>query len=507
MIMQGYDSRYWLELIFRRRATALQVGGVVFGLIVLGTLLWPPVYNSTAKILVQDNRAQYLVSPDLQNASPQKPTAVANPVNEEALNSEVELLTSTFLIKHALANLPEPSDFSTPTGVLMSAFDSAMDLPVLGYNALHDTPTLTSRDQWALKLERHLSAFVVKRSDIIEVGFNAHDPKWSKDFLERLLNEYLAYHARLSQDPEAQKFFQTQSQQLQKQLEGSEEKLRAFEVQNGITDLPAQKLALVNRLSGLQAQYEKVTAEVASAHEQTSTLAGELRDTPERIAKETRSVQNLALQNLKPQIAQLQAERGELLSRYQPTSQRIQQIDAKLAAAQRILNQENHLEVQEKSTDLNPVWVTVDSNLERSRTNQAAVDAGQKTLSDEIRAGRDELTQMVNNAVVVDRLERQVANDKEAYLSFVRKAEEARTAEALNLNKILNVSVAQPPTMPLRPIFPKVWLNLIAGLVLAAGLGIGAAYLEEMQDERIYSAATIGDVSGLATVAVLPERN
>jgi uncharacterized protein involved in exopolysaccharide biosynthesis len=114
---------------------------------------------------------------------------------------------------------------------------------------------------------------------------------------------------------------------------------------------------------------------------------------------------------------------------------------------------------------------------------------------------------MVNNAVVVDRLERQVANDKEAYLSFVRKTEEARTAEALNLNKILNVSVAQPPTMPLRPIFPKVWLNLIAGLVLAAGLGLGAAYLEEMQDERIYSAATIADVSGLATVAVLPEQN
>jgi uncharacterized protein involved in exopolysaccharide biosynthesis len=113
---------------------------------------------------------------------------------------------------------------------------------------------------------------------------------------------------------------------------------------------------------------------------------------------------------------------------------------------------------------------------------------------------------MVNNAVQVDRLERQVTTDKEAYLSYVRKSEEARTAQALNLNKILNVSVAQPPTAPLKPVFPKVWLNLAAALLLACTLGIGAAMWEEERDERIYSTATIGDVSGLTTVAILRDH-
>jgi capsular polysaccharide biosynthesis protein len=55
-------------------------------------------------------------------------------------------------------------------------------------------------------------------------------------------------------------------------------------------------------------------------------------------------------------------------------------------------------------------------------------------------------------------------------------------------------------------VFPKVWLNLAAALLLAGALGFGAALWEEERDERIYSTATIGDVSGLTTVAILREQ-
>jgi uncharacterized protein involved in exopolysaccharide biosynthesis len=91
--MMSHDFDYWAELLFRRKNAFLETAGIIFGLVVLGTLLWPPVYQSTAKIFVQNNRAQLLVSPDLQNESSQNPGIVANPVSEQDLNSEVELLT------------------------------------------------------------------------------------------------------------------------------------------------------------------------------------------------------------------------------------------------------------------------------------------------------------------------------------------------------------------------------------------------------------------------------
>jgi uncharacterized protein involved in exopolysaccharide biosynthesis len=502
-IMHERDLNYWIELIVRRRSTVLQIGAALFGLVLLGTLLWPPVYRSTAKILVQDNRAQYLVSSDLEASTPTRAAVMVKPVSQEDLNSEVELLTSTYLIKQALANLKPPLSYRGPAAQVHDAFELTLDLPAIGYHLLHGTPALTPGDQWALALERHLSSSPIKRSNIIEVSFRAHDPVWCKNFLSLLLNGYLEYHARISHDPQAQKFFQQQAGQLQSQLYASEDKLRAFQLQNGITDLPAQKQALVNRLSDLVGQYQRATSDVAFSREQVATLEGQLSHTPDRIAKETREEQNLALQQLKPQVMQLRAQRAELLSRYQPTSQRIKEIDAKLAAAERILAHEDHLEVQEKSTDVNPVWVTVDTNLEGAKVKAASLQASVKVIESEIQETHSQLDKMVNDAVAMERLQRQVTTDRETYLSYVRKSEEARTAQALNLNKILNVSIAQPPSTPLRPVFPNVLLNLLAGLVLGAALGVGVAYLEESHDERVFSATTIAEVSNLETVAIL----
>src|SRR5215469_5273181 len=98
------DFEYWVDLAWRRRVVFLQAAGLVLGLVVVGTFLWPPVYRSTAEILIQDNRAQYLVSPDIQDNG-NRPQAIANPVSEQDLNSERELVTSMFLVKEAIADL------------------------------------------------------------------------------------------------------------------------------------------------------------------------------------------------------------------------------------------------------------------------------------------------------------------------------------------------------------------------------------------------------------------
>jgi uncharacterized protein involved in exopolysaccharide biosynthesis len=496
------DLNYWIELLFRRKNAFLETAAIVFGLVVLGTLLWPPVYESTAKIFVQDNRAQLLVSPDLQTESSQNPAIVANPVSEQDLNSEVELITSIHLIRQAIAGLPLPQD-SLGDQLLQNTVGLALELPNSGYRLLHDSPAPNPLDLWALKLARHLDVTVVKRSNIIEVNFRAHDSRWAHEFLSRLIAQYQEYHAGLSHDPEAAQFFDRQAQKLNSQLQESENKLRQFEIQTGITSLDGQKQALVTRFSDLQTQSAKNATDLASAQQQVASLTRELQATPQRIDKETRSVQNLALQQIKPEVMQLEAERADLLSRYQPNSRRITEINAKLAAAHRILDHENHLEVQEASTDLNPVWVDIDQNLKQAQTTAASLQAGQQVLDQQVKTMQQNLTDMVNNGLEIDRLSRQVETDKEAYLAYVRKGEEARAAQGLNLNKILNVSLAQLPTQPSMPAYPIVWLNLLAGAVLAIGAGVAAACWEEQRDPRIYSAAVVEETSGVSAIAIL----
>jgi polysaccharide biosynthesis protein PslE len=502
--MQERNLGYWTDLLVRRRTIALEVGMAIFGLVALVTLLCPPTYRSSAKILVQSNRAQYLISPELQPTAGNQILGV-QPITQSDLNSEAELLTSVYMVKEALAGLAEPHSQGVGS-MMMSLMNLALNLPAAGYASLHHAPTVSARDALALKLSRHISADPVKMSNVLEVSFSSHEAQWSNAFLQRLLDEYLAYHAHISHDPEAEKFFNRQAALLRTRLDTSEDKLRQFEVQTGITDIRAQKQALVGRLSTLQGDAARADTNAAAAHEQVASLQGELKATPPQIDKETRAEQNIALGQLKPELMQLKAERAELLARYQPNSQRIQEINAKIAAAERILDQENRLEVREKSTELNPVWVTLDTNLEQARTTEASEEAAAKALSSQIQAVHAQINQITDSGVVLAQLERKVATDREAYMSYVRKSEEARTAEALNVNKILNVSIAEPPTMPMEPVFPVVWLNLLAGLAAAVVLGVLAAYWEEWQDDRIFSTSTIAEVSGLSTVAVLKDE-
>ena len=100
-----------------------------------------------------------------------------------------------------------------------------------------------------------------------------------------------------------------------------------------------------------------------------------------------------------------------------------------------------------------------------------------------------------------------VDTEKQAYISYLRRSEEARAAGALNRSKILNVSMAEPPSHPQSPSYPIVPLNLAVGLLLAVGCAVGVAYLEELLDPRIYSPSAVAAVSGLKTIAQLRELN
>ena len=504
MIPNSYSD--WIELAYRRRRTALVAGLTVFAIVAVGTLLWPPVYLSNCQVLVQDNRAELLVSPDLQGNTPQNPAAVSNPVSEQDLNSERELITSLYLVRLAIEDLPIPPAYARRSSLAIAAVKGVILLPLEGYHVLHGIPKLTPRDAWAMDIVRNLDASVIKRSNIIDVEFHSHDRHWTKDFLDRLMSRYLEFHASLSHDPQAEKFYEQQTKLLKDRLEQSEAALRDFQLKTGIGNLDEQKRVLIARISDLQSTAAKTDAQISGSQQQVTALQSQMGTTPERIQKETHRVQNLALQQLKPQVMQLRAERAELLTRYQPNSERIKQIDAKLASEESILEKENHLEVNEQSTDVNPVWITMQTDLKQASTAAASGKATRDELDKQIDAANQQLSSLVTNGVEMQRLQRQATSDSDAYLAYVRKTEEARASEALNSNKILNVSVAQPPIAPVVPTFPSVPFNLAVGLLLALLFGAAAAYWAEESDSKIYSSGVVSDLTGLPIVAVLNDR-
>ncbi|HVB55178.1 MAG TPA: hypothetical protein VNE63_01930 [Candidatus Acidoferrales bacterium] len=495
----------WIETIFRRRRLAFSVGLLVFGVIALGSLLWAPTYESVAEILVQSNRVQLLVSPGLKEDAANQSTQTV-PVMEQDLNSEVELLTSPSLIQQALAGLGA----SRPRrGVIAGARGLAawtLSLPTEVYLALHGGPDANSNQEEIQKISNHLSATVIKRSNIIEVEIRSHDALWARAFLAQLMTAYLALHGRLSQNPQAEAFFQEQRDLLSQRLEQSEKALRAAQLQTGISQFSEQQQALINQLSTAEANYRSSGVLLDSRMQQIVSEEAALKQTPQHQIKESKTVQNIALQQLKPQMLLLETQRAELLTRYQPGSSRIREIDAKLKAGHDLLTRETQRDVQEVTTDINPLWQTLDGEVTKARAEAAAYKAAQTTQAAQVAGLRDQLRTMTSDGITIETLKRQVDSDKEAYLSYVRKGEEARAAEALNQSRIFNVSVVQAPTTPIAQVSPRIELNLTAGLMLGLILAVAVAKWLEEYDSKVCSTAAILKDTGLSTVAILDDR-
>src|SRR5579863_8544085 len=495
----------YVEQIFRRRVLALRVGLIVFGVIALGSLLWPPTYESASEILVQSNRAQLLVSPGLKEDAANQSTQTL-PVAEQDLNSEVELLTSPILIKQALAGMKLNQNNGGLIAGMRNVVSAVISLPSNIYLKMHGGPNSNASLDEIQKISNHLSATVIKRSNIIEVSIRSHDATWARAFLGQLMTSYLNLHGQLSQNPQAQAFFQQQRELLDQRLQQSEKELRAAQLQTGIAQYSEQQQALITQISTAEASYRTTSAMLDSKLQQIKSQEAQLKQTPQRQTKESKSVQNIALQQLKPQMLQLETERAALLSRYQPTSAKIREIDAKLKAGNEILKNQEPKNVQETTTDVNPTWQAVDADLAKARAEAASYQAAQKTEAEQLVELRNQLKTMTTDGVEIGRLERKVDSDKEAYMSYVRKGEEARAAEALNQSRILNVSVVQEPTTPIAPVSPRIELNLIAGLLFALMLAIAAAYWSEEYDPKICSSASIMKDTGLSTIAILEDR-
>jgi hypothetical protein len=101
----NHDLQAWIEMFFRRRRVFAYSSGWILVLFVIALMLCPPFFSSTAEIVVQQDRAPLLVSSDIQGEQNGPPPGPEMPVQEQYLNSEIELLTSFYLIEHTLDGL------------------------------------------------------------------------------------------------------------------------------------------------------------------------------------------------------------------------------------------------------------------------------------------------------------------------------------------------------------------------------------------------------------------
>ena len=89
---------------------------------------------------------------------------------------------------------------------------------------------------------------------------------------------------------------------------------------------------------------------------------------------------------------------------------------------------------------------------------------------------------------------------------YQKKHEEARISAAMDQQRIVNVSIAQPAQRPLRPVAPNKLLNLLLGLLLGVFGGLGLAFVTEYLDHSFTTGHDLEARLGIPLLGAIPEQ-
>ncbi len=492
----------WREIfaiLLRRRSLILTV--FVIGVTGVAALTWlrGPSYVAAAKIMVTSERAQMTVSPDA-DAKP-----VIDRVTEQDLNSEVALLQSTSLVREVLEHYRGQLE-APDSGVghyLSAALRFPLELPGILYRHTHGVPPLTPFESWVQSTASRVRVDTISKSNLIEVSFQSSTAKWASQFVNDLVNRHVERHAQFNKQSDARRFYEGQQRLLNTKMQDAEKELGDFYTREGFDSAPEQQAALRARLAQMETTRSTSATALAEAKARMDFLSNAIRQYPKSIPADSKLAGNEGIQLIKARILALELDRSQALSAYAPTSVKIKQFDRQLEEAKRLLEKEK-ANASVSPGAANPTYQSLEMDLAQTGAQKASMEARLTDLSSQIDAVRRKLEHLESIGSEQERLEQRVASAKTSYLTYLKKEEEARFADALDDSKIVNVVVVEPASEPVAPRPARAMTTLALGALLSLMAGVALAFLRDWLDPTVKSAVEAAALAELPVLADIP---
>jgi uncharacterized protein involved in exopolysaccharide biosynthesis len=210
------------------------------------------------------------------------------------------------------------------------------------------------------------------------------------------------------------------------------------------------------------------------------------------------------LQQLKSTLLNLELKRTELLTKYEPTYRLVQEVDQQIAEAKSAISAEESKPIRDETSDTNPDYQWVQAELTKAQADLRGMRERAAATAAVAAKFREEAQHLDQNMVVQQNLLQDATTQKENYLLYERKREEARISNALDRGGILNVALAEQPVVPALPIRSPVGVALLT-LLLAGTLSLSTAFVLDFMDSTFRSPDELAGYLGTPVLGVLPK--
>lgn len=467
-----------VAVLFRQRWPML----AAFILVVVAVTLsgiWIPKYEARMKIVALRQRSDDMVTP-----SANAPSQFSNDqVSEEDLNSEVELLNSDDLLRKV---------------VLTTGLDRQGRLSANGENAVNVAKAVR-------KLGKDLKIEPLRKTNVISVSYQARDPRLAEEVLKALAAAYTEKHLEVHRPFGEFKFFDQQTEQYKQGLDQAQAKLTDFTKGTGVVSAQVERDSALQQAAAFDSSARQAETALLETEQRVKALQAQLQSIKPRITTVVRSSDNpQLLQQLKSTLLSLELKRTELLTKYEPTYRLVQEVDRQIADASNAIGAEESKPIRDETSDQNPDYQWVQAELTKARADLSGTKTRAAAAAAVAAKYREEAQQLDKNMVVQQDLLQEVTTQKENYLLYERKREEARISNALDRGGILNVAVAEQPVVPALPKKSPLGVALLT-LLLAGTFSLSTAFVLDLVDSTFRSPDELAGYLGVPVLAAMPK--
>lgn len=465
-----------LTVLFRRKATVLTLAALVLTATIAGTLLMPKQYESHLKILIKNERADPIVSPD-----PSQRAELRGDVSEVAVNSEIELLTSTPILQKIAAECRLDARENQSGGPEMAI------------------------ERAVRRLRSDLKITPVRKTSIIQVSYSSDNSARSAAVLRSLSDLYLDAHLKARGVAGTQDFFRTEADQYQQNLVQAESRLSDFRRSGNLTVIGEQKDLTLRSAVDLEKQLNDTSAAIADNASRIQRLRTEIESNQPRMVTQRRVVSNqYSVERLHTMLAELTNKRTDLLTKFRADDRLVTDLDQQIRDTNAALERATKLSGIEEASDVNPLRQTLETELARATVERDGLVARRTSLTAALGRQRARLSNLETATAQDNDLQRTVKEAEDNYLLYKRKQEEARIADSLDRSKIANVAIAEAPLESSLPAKPNVPLNFALGALLACFVSTGAAFALEYARIVFHGPADLESEMNLPVLATAP---
>jgi uncharacterized protein involved in exopolysaccharide biosynthesis len=485
---QAGDLGLWhiLELLFRHWRVMTIAFTATFCGAILVAIFMPPKYAAHLKVLVRHQR----VEPVITTSSNGVRTITPEDVTDEEIDSEIELFRSEDLLRRVVQECgldKTKPHFWTATLEKWSPTSPAVR-----------TSKAVARLRSAITVER------VQKSSFIEVSYGSDDPKRSAAVVNLLGQLFAEKHVAVHRSAGQFKFLASETDRYRQRLADAEAKLAAVDRSGQAPAAETDRNNTLQKVAELEYNLRQTRSAAAAARQRISALESQLKSTTPRLNTQMKKADNPALlQQLKSTLLELELKRTDLLSKYDPTYIGVKDIETQIAQTRAAIERETSSPVQENTTDRNPTYEWLSSELAKATADLPTLEANAKATEAAIAGYRQMIMDLDQKSIVQLDLIRNVKAEEENYLLYLKKQEEAHIAEQMDDARISNVVISEAAAVPVLPTTSPLSIAL-RGLPLGLLVSVGAAFVSGYLDTTLHTADEVWDVLSVPVLASLP---